>query len=206
MRLPGKLLAIVLAALCCASAAAAGSTWPAECGHSMFADHKAYAVGDIVTVIVEEGSELSSAAGSNLSKTSKTEGAVNTFDVPKSAGAPKVFPGDMPAVDYEGSRTFDGAGTYTLKDSIKTRLSAVVVEVLPNGNLMIEGSRFRESVDEKVHIRISGIVRPEDISAQNTVPSTAVAQGKVVFDSKGPVARSSRRGWLDRLIDYIWPL
>jgi len=204
MRFTRRFLLPALTAMCCASAALAGSTWP-ESAHSMFADHKAYAVGDIVTVIVEEGSELSSTAGSNLSRTSATEGAVNTLDVPKPAGAPKVFPGDMPAVDYEGSRTFNGAGTYTLKDSIKTSLSAVVVEVLPNGNLMIEGSRFRESVDEKVHIRLSGIVRPEDITADNTVPSTAVAQAKVVFDSKGPVARSSRRGWLDRLIDYIWP-
>ena len=204
MRFAKKYLAATLAALCVASAVVAGSTWP-ESGRSMFADHKAYDVGDIVTVIVEEGSELSSTAGSSLSKSSATEGAINTLDVPKSAGAPKVFPGDMPAVDYEASRSFNGNGTYTLKDSIKTSLSAVVVEVLPNGNLMIEGARFRESVDEKVHIRISGIVRPEDITADNTVPSTAVAQGKIVFDSMGPVARSSRRGWLDRLIDYIWP-
>jgi len=197
MRFAKTFLAAVLAPLCVASAVAAGSTWP-ESGQSMFADHKAYDVGDIVTVIVEEGSELSSTAGSSLSKSSATEGAINTLDVPKPST-------DLPSVDYEASRSFDGNGTYTLKDSIKTSLSAVVVEILPNGNLMIEGARFRESVDEKVHIRISGIVRPEDITADNTVSSTAVAQGKIVFDSKGPVARSSRRGWLDRLIDYVWP-
>ena len=88
---------------------------------------------------------------------------------------------------------------------MQTQIAAVVMEVLPNGNLVIEGSRLKKSVDEKVLIRISGIVRPEDISNTNTVLSSAVAQGKIVFESDGPIANSNRWGWFERFVDHIWP-
>ena len=88
---------------------------------------------------------------------------------------------------------------------MSTSLTAVVMDVLPNGNLVIEGSRVLESVDEKVFIRVSGVIRPEDIDAQNTVASTALAQGKIILENRGPIARSSKRGFLNRFIDFIWP-
>lgn len=195
-------LAVLLAGACVP--AFAGSLWP-ECGGSLFTDNKAYKVGDIVTVVVDESSELSNSAGSSLSKAGETEGQIETLDIPKGAGAAKVFTGDMPKVKWGSKRTFDGTGSYSLKGSMKTHITALVVDVLPNGNLLIEGSHLRQSVGEKIVVRISGIIRPEDISADNTVSSTAVAQGKIVFETSGPIARSSRRGFLNRIVDFLWP-
>jgi len=198
------LIAALLVLACAGTKGAADSLWP-EGGASLFTDNKAYKVGDIVTVVVDESAELSNSAGSSLSKETDTEAEIETLDWPKGSNASKVFTGDTPKVKWGSKRTFDGTGDYSLKGSMKTRLTAIVVEVLPNGNLVIEGSRLRESVDEKILVRISGIVRPEDISTDNTVSSTAVAQGKIVFETSGPVARSSRRGFLNRFVDFLWP-
>jgi len=182
----------------------AESIWP-KGGGSLFADSKAYRVGDVVTVVVSESTSLSSSATTSLSKESETAGQIETLDVPKGSSKSKVFTGDMPKAKFGATRTFDGSGSYTMSGSIRTNLTAVVMEVLPNGNLVIEGSRALESVDEKVTIRVSGIVRPQDISAQNTVPSTSLAQGKIVVDNSGPIRRSNKRGFLNRIIDFLWP-
>jgi len=182
----------------------ADSLWP-ESGTSLFSDNRAYRVGDVVTVIVIEEAKVSNSSGTSLSKTTDTQGELKTLDWPKAAGASEVFTGDKPKVEFGSKRTFDGQGTYQLQGTMETRLTAVVMDVLPNGNLVIEGSRLQQSVDDKVFVRVSGIVRPEDIRSDNTVPSTALAQGKIVFESHGPIARSSRRGFLNRLVDFIWP-
>ncbi len=182
----------------------ADSLWP-EQGTSMFSDNRAYRVGDIVTVIVAEEARVSNSSGSSLSKSTDTQGEIETLDWPKGSGASKVFTGDKPKVKFGSKRSFDGQGSYQLAGTMETQLTAVVLDVLPNGNLVIEGSRLQQSVDETVIVRISGIVRPEDIRSDNTVPSTALAEGKIVFESHGPVARSSRRGFLNRLVDLIWP-
>ena len=199
-----QILASVAALALAALPVCADSIWPKN-GGSLFTDNKAYRVGDIVTVVVNEATTLSSSAGSSLSKDSDTEGEIETLDWPKGSNASKVFTGDKPKVKFGATRSFDGSGSYSLSGSMSTSLTAVVMDVLPNGNLVIEGSRVLESVDEKVFIRVSGVIRPEDIDAQNTVASTALAQGKIILENRGPIAQSSRRGFLNRFIDFIWP-
>jgi flagellar L-ring protein precursor FlgH len=181
--------------------AAADSCWP-DGADSLFADNKAYAIGDVVTVIVQEESVISNAVDHSVSKTSDTEGEITTLDLP----SVQLLPGSpTPKAKFSASRSFDGKGSYQLADSMDTRLTAVVVEVLPNGNLVVEGSRMRQSVNEKVIIRLSGIIRPRDVRSDNTVLSSSVAQAKIVFESDGPNHRSTQRGILDRMVDFIWP-
>lgn len=197
-----KLIGGAVLVLASALPARADTCWPAN-GVSLVTDNKAWRMGDVVTVIVLEESAVSSEAGSNLAKSSDTEAKLEAVDIP---GA-RLFPKDavMPHVKGSAARHFDGKGTYEQKGTMTTRLTAVVTEVLPNGNLVIDGSRVRDSDGEKVVVRISGIVRPQDISSANTVLSTAVAQGKIVFESSGPVARSSRRGFFGKIVDFVWP-
>lgn len=177
------------------------SCWP-ENGGSMFTDNKAYQIGDVVTVIVQEESVISTAVDHSLSKKSDSKAEVTTLEFPGT----QIFPADeRPKAAFNASRTFDGKGSYRLSDSMETHLTAIVTEVLPNGNLVVEGSRMRQSVDEKVMIRLSGIVRPADVRSDNTVLSSSVAQAKIVFESAGPNHRSTQRGFLDRMVDFIWP-
>jgi len=201
MRLKHEMILIAAISLLAASVARADSCWP-EDGASLFTDNKAYEIGDVVTVIVQEESVVSNAVDHSVSKTSDAEAEISTLNFPGT----QVFPAnETPKATFNASRTFDGKGSYQLADSMETYLTAVVVDVLPNGNLVIEGSRLRQSVKEKVMIRLSGIVRPVDVRSDNTVPSTAIAQAKIVFESDGPNHRSTQRGWLDRLVDFIWP-
>lgn len=188
------------ATLLLALTARADSLWKEK--RSLFADNKAWTVGDVVTVVVVEEAKLSSSAGTSLSKTTDTAAEISTLQV---AGT-SVFPAnEPPKVKASSSRGFDGEGSYVLSGSMETRLTALVLEVLPNGNLVVEGSRLRQSVDDEVMVRISGIVRPEDITSENTVLSTSLAEGKIVFDTHGPIASSSRRGICGRIIDFVWP-
>ena len=193
---------VILAAI--SATATADSVWSKTNG-SLFSDNKAYRVGDIVTVIVNEGTILSSSAGTSLSKESDTEGELSTVEWPKGAGAAPVLPGDPPKVEFGAKRTFDGSGTSSLANSMQTNLTAVVMEVLPNGNLVVDGSRTVQLVNDEVVVKVSGIVRPQDINTNNTVLSSALAQGRIVIENNGPIARSTERGWLNKIVDFIWP-
>lgn len=178
----------------------ADSLWP-EGGVSIVTDNRAQRPGDVITVVVVEGTKATSAAATSLSKATVDKANISALNLPNS-----VFPqGATPKVDTDSTRTFDGKGTYELSGTMQTRLTAVVMEVLPNGNLVVEGSRVLRSVDDTVQVKVTGIVRPMDIASDNSVPSSALAEGKIVFESSGPIARSSRHGWLNHLIDFLWP-
>ena len=203
-----KTLAI-LAALLIAGAAlpcAADSLWPQN-GASLFADNKAFQVGDIVTVIVQESATASNSAGSSLSKASSTDAQIDTTVMPTGFQSTRMlFEGETdPQVNMSSTRTFDGSGSYSLSGTMSTSITAIVKEVLPNGNMIVEGKRVRQSADETVVVKVSGIVRPADITTDNMVASTALAQANITMESMGPIARSSKRGWMDRCIDIVWP-
>jgi len=194
--------------LACASAVAqADSIWN-DRSPSLIWDNKAFRLGDVVTISVQEDDSVTHSVANSLSKVTSTQGAINTINVPSltSGNVSSLLKGALvPEVQYGSTRTLDGKGSYNLQGSMTTQITAVVMEVLPNGNLVIEGSRLKKSVDEKVLIRISGIVRPEDISNTNVVLSTAVADAKIVYESDGPIANSNRWGWFERFVDHIWP-
>lgn len=200
-----RLLLVLLAAAAFVVPAARGtSLWP-ENASSLFADTKAYKVGDVVTVLVEETSSAQSSGTSSFSKESDTEAEVETLQTPYGGSVHSYFTKDKPKAKFANKRSFTGSGSHTLSGSIKTSLAVVVKEVLPNGNLIVEGSRVQKSIDEKVNIRITGILRPQDIKSNNTVPSSALAEAKIIMESSGPITRSSKRGWLDFILDLIWP-
>ncbi len=201
-----KLMLTSLAALILSAGAMADSTWP-ENGTSLFADHKAFRIGDVVTILVAETARASNSADTSLSKSTATEAEIETVTLPSptGSGVTTLLNGEKPAVKWDSTRTFDGTGSHAVAGSMETQLTAIVVDVLPNGNLVVEGSRLQQSQDDKVLIRISGILRPVDIGPDNRVSSTALAQAKVILENQGPIARSSERGLLNRLVDFIWP-
>ena len=207
MRRHGSLWIACLALACAPVVSQADSVW-SERSACLISDNKAFRLGDVVTISVQEDDTVSHSVANSLSKVTSTQGSVSAVDVPSlvSGNVASIFKGTLtPQVQYGSTRTLDGKGSYNLQGSMTTQITAVVMEVLPNGNLVIEGSRLKKSVDEKVLVRISGIVRPEDISNTNVVLSSAVAEAKIVYESDGPIANSNRWGWFERFVDHIWP-
>jgi flagellar L-ring protein precursor FlgH len=186
-----------------ATIASSGSLWNTASG-SLYADIRAAKIGDILTITISETSSASKASATTAEKTKNSSGSF-TF-----AGAGLGTTGTKGAFSfgpYTGafSNSFKGDGTTTQTDSMTAYMTATVIDVLPNGNLLIRGSRWKKVNDELQQIVLEGVVRPIDISRNNTVLSQNVAEAKIFLLGKGPVAQSQKPGWLNQLLDFISP-
>ena len=102
------------------------------------------------------------------------------------------------------SNEFDGEGTTTRSGSLEGTITATVLEILPNGNLLIEGSRAIVVNKETQQMRVRGVARPKDITADNSIDSKLLADAQIKFDGKGSVSRANRQGIMTRLFDSIF--
>jgi flagellar L-ring protein precursor FlgH len=100
---------------------------------------------------------------------------------------------------------FDGSGETTRSGTITATIAAKVVEVLPNGNIAIEGKREIYVNHEKKEILLQGVVRPRDVGKDNTILSTQVADAKMIITGIGVIGEKQRPGWLARVLDGVWP-
>jgi flagellar L-ring protein precursor FlgH len=186
-----------------ASIAASGSLWAANSG-SLYADIRAAKIGDILTITISENSTASKAAATTAERTKNSTGSF-TF-----AGAGLGTSGTKGAFSfgpYTGafSNTFKGDGSTSQTDTMTAYMTATVIDVLPNGNLLIRGSRWTKVNDELQQIVLEGVVRPIDISRNNTVLSQNVAEAKIFLLGKGPVSQHQKPGWLNQFLDLISP-
>ncbi|MBI2566439.1 MAG: flagellar basal body L-ring protein FlgH [Candidatus Schekmanbacteria bacterium] len=184
------------------------SLWsPAKANSYMFLDHKARRVNDIVTVNVVEAATASNKATTKGSRTSATKAGATTLFGIEGELANRVTsgfnPGAMLATDY--SNAYDGSGETTREGSLVTTVAARVREVLPNNNLIIEGRREIVINSEKQTIFVTGIVRPKDISFNNIISSTAIADFQVRYGGRGSVGQNQYQGWFARFMNWIWP-
>lgn len=191
------------ALLCCAllvPALSAQSLWiAARPMPSLTSDAIARQVGDILTVLISEKQTIKNKEQSDFGKSGSLSAALTSFDV-----LPNAF-NTLPAMTAEHSRQFSGDGQYDKEGSFQTRLSVVVIDVQPNGNLIIEGRRQVLMDKEKKTVRITGVVRPYDITGFNTVMSESIANASIVYEGDGPLSRATSKGWLSELVDHVWP-
>ena len=168
-----------------------------------YEDVKARKVGDIVTITVSEKAEASKQASTKTGR--KKDLSTDLSFAGLTTGGNVVL--DTLQTGYSGKfdNTFTGTGTSTRKDSMTTYMTATIVEVLPNGNLAIRGSRWTKVNEELQQIVLEGIIRPMDISRQNEIQSQKIADAKIFFVGKGPVSSTNRPGWLVRLFDAVNP-
>jgi len=213
--IPVSLLALTLAVG--ATQAKAGSLWRE--GYTdergMFADKRARTVGDLVTVIVDEQVGSLNTLQLTTAKTARSDNeglATNLINQFIQAMPSKLFkiPGtsgtlNRPTLSGTGSNTFTGGGTITNTQSVNARITVQVVDVLPNGNLVIEGLREVGFSKERQFATLHGIVRPYDISPDNTVLSSRIADAQVRIVSEGTLTEAQKKGWLLRLNDKISP-
>jgi len=168
-----------------------------DVGHGfLFTDSKARHAGDIVTVLVTESSALNRQAETNTKKES-----TNSANLSSLFGLPL---GDKTQYAFEGANEHKGSGSVTRSDEVTAKVAARVVKVLPSGNLIIEGRRAVRANDETQYLAISGVIRQEDITSNNTILSTQVADAEIVLEGKGVMAEKQRPGLLNRFADWLF--
>ena len=190
------------------SLAPTGSLWAPADG-SLFANVRAAKIGDILTITVSETSTASKQSTTQTDRAQNFTGSLTFAGVGAGNGsggvqAPK---GAFSFGPYTGafSRSFKGGGATSANDSMTAYMTATVVDVLPNGNLLIRGSRWTKVYDSLQQIVLEGVVRPVDISRNNTVLSQNVAEAKIFLIGKGPVASNQKPGWLGQIWDFVSP-
>jgi len=192
------------------SEAAEGSLWSATGGIMLYSDIRARKAGDIVTVRIVEDPEAKLNANTKTNRSSgvsvsklKALGYMQSLAEKNSRLAQN--PGVDDLIISSLGQNFDGKGSSDRDGHIKAYISAVVVKVLPNGNLYINGKREIKVNHETQYIALSGIIRPEDVGPSNEIASTYVANAKIAYSGIGPVADKQKPGWLGRVLDHVWP-
>ncbi len=171
-------------------------------------DRRANNVGDIITVTLEENLSAANSGSETLSKSDSY-----TFDLPEAIFGPSsfigkfLFPGGVKEDNLKGGTTqaFTGTGTAAQANSLTGTISVTVVRVFPNGNLEVKGERKLSYNSGTEYIRVSGVIRPEDISSSNSVSSTKVADAQISYTGTGDMNDSVTRGWLGRYFAYVSP-
>jgi flagellar L-ring protein FlgH len=171
-------------------------------GAHLFADHRARAVNDVLTIIIVEQSSSARSASTRTTKETSRTAAVNEFPGVNLQERNAAARGYL-KFDVEGQASHEGRGAIERSDRVTGQIAARVVRVLDNGNLLIEGRRAVLVNDETQVITISGIVRPQDLSGANTILSSQIADAEVQMAGRGLLADAQRPGLLYRVLDWL---
>ncbi|MFC3115492.1 flagellar basal body L-ring protein FlgH [Cellvibrio fontiphilus] len=179
-----------------------GALYQDAYGLSLFGDRKAHFVGDVITVTLSERTVSRKSSGVNTNKNSGVD-----FNAGPLLGVNPTIKGNELTTTLEQSRTFNGGADADQSNSLQGNITVTVAEILPNGNLVVRGEKWITLNRGDEFIRISGIVRPDDIEPNNTVVSTRLANAKISYSGTGDLANSSSMGWLSRFFNSdLWPL
>ncbi len=185
--------------------AANGSLWRDDSARSLISDTRARQVGDIVTVIVQESNEAAKANNTKTSKKTGINASISSFLFGAAQDRFLTRGGKYPAMQMNSDNSFDGGGTINNSERINARIAVRVAEVLPNGNLVLEGRRATTVAGEQQEAVLRGVIRQEDIQPGNTVFSYNVVDANIKFVSKGSVSDSQNRGWFTRIFEKLTP-
>ena len=187
--------AVGLTVLAAAPEVSAQSLWADQDGTSMglFADHKARNVGDVLTVVISESTS-----------TAATKSTSNSKSGSQSLNAGTGIFGFLAAATASGSDSFKASGAAKDTNKVSGNVTVTVTEVQPNGNMVVEGTQSIWQNKDEHKITLHGIVRRDDVTADNTVPSTKVADATVKFDGKGPLNAKQRQGILTQIFNILF--
>ena len=198
-----------LTCLCLALAGplAAQSLWLAAGSRelSLTSDPKASRVGDIITIIIAESTSLSSSSNKTTNTSEAAQGAVTQFLFPPAVSGFGTNGGQLPGFGWGGKSDYSGGGNVNNSQVVTGRAAMLIADVLPNGNLVLEGARRVSFSGETQLVVLRGIVRPADVSPVNTVLSTNIAEARLEFLSEGELSSAQKRGWLSKLYQTFRP-
>jgi flagellar L-ring protein precursor FlgH len=183
----------------------AQSLWNEASSTSMMSDKRAHTVGDIVTILVQESNTAKKDNTTKTAKSSSIDASISSFLYSPTASGLLTKNGQLPAVKLNGTSGFNGGGQINNSEIITATISVTVVDVLPNGNLVIEGTRKTSFAGESQDSVLRGVIRREDIAANNTIFSYNVANATIKYVSKGTITNSQKKGWFMHLWDKFAP-
>lgn len=182
-----------------------GSIWQAT-SIPLTEDGKARRLGDIVTIVITENATASKQATTATGRSSEiSAGIPNMLGMEGSSIITKNFSDLSNLINASASSNFDGSGSTTRKESLSATITAKVVDVLPNGNLKIEGRRNVKVNNEDQIVTVKGTIRQRDVTAENTINSIYVADAQITYSGEGIISDRQKPGWLMNVIDKLWP-
>ena len=191
-----------------------GAIYQAGFETNLYDDRKAFRVGDIITITLNERTQASKNANAQLSKDSNTNmGVTSLFGGGVSLANPlqgslnPLQADDLTlGVEYGGTRSTKGDSKAAQGNSLSGSITVTVAEVMPNGILMVRGEKWMTLNTGDELVRIAGLVRADDIATDNTVASTRIANARITYSGTGSFADASQPGWLDRFFMIpMWP-
>lgn len=184
----------------------AGSLWSGTRG-GMFIDMKGRTVGDIITVMIIENASASKEATTETDRKSSMSAGIDNF-----LGLEKYIGqigndaiNNASLIKAAAENDFEGGGKTKRKENLAATLTTQVIEVLPNGNLRIEGNKTVTVNNEMRIVKLSGIIRAADVSPYNVVDSKNILNARIAYIGKGVISDKQYPGWLVRGLDAIWP-
>ena len=164
---------------------------------NLFSDHRAMRIDDILTILIDESAKAGSESGTKTSKE-------NSLGLEAGGGSGALR--RLPPFGISGANKvgYDGKGGTSREGSLVATISARVTKVLDNGNLVIEGSKVVEINDEKEIIKITGVVRPQDVRKDNVIYSSNIADAQITYAGKGVSNTARRPGLLARFLNWIF--
>ena len=171
-----------------------GSLW--DDNANWFADARPGRVGDIVTVNVEEQTDASDEANMDISKTSR----YNVNEGTDGVGILKFIRG----LAFSTNNSTTGDGSIERTHSASTTLACLVTEVLPNGNLVIEGTRDVRTSDEVLQLQLVGVIRPQDVNADNQISSKLIANAEIAVKGRGVISRTQKPGVITQILQTVF--
>jgi flagellar L-ring protein FlgH len=172
---------------------------------AFFKDQRAARIGDILTVTVNITDKANIANETQRSRSSKEDSGITDFAGSKllTGNAAKVLPGRLLTTDSTAST--DGKGSVNRQEALQTNVAAVVTQLLPNGNLVVEGKQEIRVNFEIRELIVAGIVRPEDIQSDNTIDSSKIAQARIAYGGRGQITDVQQPRYGQQVMDVLLP-
>src|SRR6201985_2459227 len=170
---------------------------------SFFKDQRAHQVGDLLTVTVNITDQANFANETQLSRTVTEDSGITAFLGSNLLTEPPALPGRL--VTADSTSTSDGKGTIARQESLTTNIAAVVTQILPNGNMVVEGKQEIRVNFEKRHLIVAGIVRPEDIQSDNTIDSSKSAESRIAYGGQVQITDIQQQRYGQQVMDVLLP-
>jgi flagellar L-ring protein FlgH len=173
---------------------------------AFFKDQRAKQVGDVLTVVISvqnEQAQLADETRRTRDNTKETLSVPNFFNIPLPHGLAGA--NQQPALDAESGSDFHGKGSVDRSETINLRLAAVVVQVLPNGNLAVAGRQEIRVNNDLREVKVAGVIRPEDIRSDNTISSDKIAEARISYGGRGTITDVQQPRYGQQIFDVIFP-
>ena len=185
--------------------AANGAIWQPDTNVALFEDSRAHRVGDLITILIQENANATKSTNTTINKSDSIDaGITSLFGIVPSFGQHNGTP-FSPSLGASSAQKFGGNGATAQSNTFTSTLQATVVRVMSNGNLEISGQKEVMLNGGHEYIRVAGVVRAADVSPQNTVSSTQIADARVEYSGNGSVYDAARVPLLARFFLSLWP-